>query len=76
MKYYREKSYYPEIMHMEIELENGVSLVFDCHTEKATGSDGKIYYPVCRVIDDGSAGGDLETLGWSCEVDGEVILEE
>lgn len=75
MNYFRELSSVPKSMSMEVLLENGVNIVFDCTTEKAIGDDGKTYYPVCRVVEDGSAGGSLESLGWSCEAHEEVILE-
>lgn len=50
-------------------LDSGVTLlVFEKY---ALGSDGKIYYHIGRE----DAEGDLITVGWSCEVDSEMIIE-
>lgn len=50
-------------------LDSGISLlVFE---DYALGSDGKIYYHIGREDDEG----DLVTIGWSCEVDREMIIE-
>lgn len=49
-------------------LDNGViALVFD---EYAIGSDGKIYYHIGRE----DAEGILQTVGWSCDVDSEIVI--
>ena len=50
-------------------LDSGISLlVFE---DYALGSDGKIYYHIGRE----DAEGDLITVGWSCDVDSEMIIE-
>ena len=49
-------------------LDNGVTLlVFDGY---ALGSDGKTYYHIGREDEEG----DLLTVGWSCDVDGEKVI--
>ena len=56
---------------MRVHKEKGIwkiSLVFDSY---ALGSDGKTYYHIGREDDEG----DLVTVGWSCEVDREMIIE-
>lgn len=49
-------------------LENGVHI--DVYGDYAIGDDGKKYYHVGFEDETGV----LETIGWSCEVDGTVIL--
>lgn len=51
-------------------LENGVNI--NVYGDYAEGSDGKTYYHVGREDEEG----DLQTIGWSCEVSEAVILEE
>ena len=49
-------------------LDNGITLlVFDGY---ALGSDGKTYYHIGRE----DAEGILQTVGWSCEVDSEMVI--
>lgn len=75
MTYYREVSFESLRISSAILLENDVVIRFDALKELAYGSDGKVYYPVCRIIPgDSPVTEDLETLGWSCEITGEVIL--
>lgn len=50
-------------------LENGVTLFV--YEKYAKGDDGNTYYHIGRKDKDG----DLLTLGWSCEVDEELIIE-
>lgn len=76
MKYYQEVSSCSATVRMEVKLENGVSVVFDDHVRKGMGSDGRTYYPVFCVADDGTPGGSLEPLGWSCDVDREMIISK
>ncbi len=67
MRVYKEK----EILNplFVTKLDNDVTLlVFDSY---ALGSDGKTYYHIGREDDEG----DLVTVGWSCEVDREMIIE-
>ena len=50
-------------------LDNDVTLlVFNGY---ALGSDSKIYYHIGKE----DAEGDLITVGWSCEVDNEMVIE-
>ena len=58
---------------LKIQLNNGVTLLFDDRNGTAKGSDGHTYHPVCRELP--GPEGDVEVLGWSSEVDGEVVLE-
>ena len=51
-------------------LENGVDIVV--YGDYATGSDGKTYFHIGKEDEEGV----LQTVGWSCEVDKAVILEE
>ena len=49
-------------------LDNGIALlVFDGY---ALGSDGKTYYHIGREDEDGI----LQTVGWSCDVDSEIVM--
>lgn len=49
-------------------LDNGITLlVFDGY---ALGSDSKRYYHIGKE----DAEGILQTVGWSCEVDGEMVI--
>lgn len=50
------------------ELENGVHI--DIYGDYALGSDGKTYYHVGFEDEEGV----LQTVGWSCDIDGTVIL--
>ena len=50
-------------------LDSGVTLIV--FEDYALGSDGKIYYHIGRE----DAEGDLITVGWSCDVDREMIIE-
>ena len=50
------------------ELENGVHI--DIYGDYALGSDGKTYYYVGFEDEEGV----LQTWGWSCDIDGTVIL--
>lgn len=50
-------------------LENGV--IINIYGEYAYGNDGKTYYHIGREDEDM-----LMTVGWSCETDKAVIIEE
>ncbi len=59
-----------EIIHpmFVVKLDSGVSLtVFDGY---ALGSDDNMYYHIGKEDEDGI----LQTVGWSCEVDGEIVI--
>ena len=52
-----------------VKLDSGVSLtVFDGY---ALGSDKNIYYHVGKEDENGI----LQTVGWSCDIDCEIIIE-
>ena len=52
-------------------LQNSVTLLFDDRRGLAEGSDGRIYYAVCREYQD--EGDSLEIVGWSAEVTAELV---
>lgn len=76
IKLLKECSYETVNIELKIRLENGVILYVDSSKRYAEGSDGKRYCPVCRNIRGLSPQSDnLEVLGWSPEISGEMILE-
>lgn len=59
---------------LRVTLENGVTLLVhkDGH---AQGSDGRTYYQVMRdAVNPEDNSDDTEILGWSCEIEDEVVL--
>ena len=56
-----------------IRLDNGVTLLYDDRRGLAEGSDGKTYFAVCRELP--GPEGDMEILGWSAELQEEVVME-
>lgn len=56
-----------------IQLVSGITLLYDDQRGLAEGSDGRLYYAVCRELP--GTDGDIEVIGWSAEAEGEIILE-
>lgn len=73
-QYWKESASEPVHFCQKIRLENGVTLLYDDLRGFAESADGQIYHAVCQELQ-GPDGDDLEILGWSMDVEGEVILE-
>ena len=59
---------------LKVTLENDVTL-FVYEDGHAQGSDGKTYYQVMKkVISPKDNSDDTEILGWSCEIEDEIVI--
>ncbi len=72
-RYWRESSLEAVHFCQRLRLENGVTLLYDDQRGLAEGSDGRIYYAVCRELPGPEE--DMEILGWSAEIDEEFFWE-
>jgi len=59
-----------EILHplYAAKLENGV--IINVYGDRAEGNDGKTYYHIGKE----NAEGDMETVGWSSEIDKAILI--
>lgn len=71
-RYWRESSLEAVHFCQRLRLENGVTLLYDDQRGLAEGSDGRIYYAVCRELPGPEE--DMEILGWSAEIDEEFFF--
>ena len=69
IKILEEKEFYSHHFLYMATLENGIKICVK-DDGSAIGEDGTTYYSISKTVDD-----ELEILGWSSEVDGQIIID-